>query len=292
MSRDNKGIAAWFKAFPGKFWNFFKKGGWFCLLMFFADLGTKLGMNAYFKGQVNPSNPVKLIPSVLELTLTYNTGAAWGTGAGNPTMRIIFAILSFVVGCVVIYLLAKYFDRLSPWKRYAIYLILAGDWGNFIDRAFYWGQIAGINGVVDWISVGNESWPAVFTYVCNWADICLTLGAVILVLAFIIEYFKDANKEKKATQEYLDRKKLDEVGNSYAAAEREMNDEIEAKEEKKMSGKADAVKSEDDLGDFLKEADNNVDGSEKKSDGENSEKDKGNVQDESFDSLSDFLKGE
>ena len=68
-----------------KGWNgflyFLKKGGWFCFLMFFLDLGTKLGMNAYFGNPVSPLHSnVDIIPGVLYLTLTYNTGAAYGSG--------------------------------------------------------------------------------------------------------------------------------------------------------------------------------------------------------------------
>lgn len=218
-----------------KGWNgflyFLKKGGWFCFLMFFLDLGTKLGMNAYFG---NPKSllhsNIDIIPGVLYLTLTYNTGAAYGSGANmGPWMRILFACVSFIAGVVIIYFLAKYFKKLSGWKRYAIYLILAGDWGNFIDRAFYWNH-----GVIDWIGVGNSSWPSFFQYVCNWADVCLTIGAVILVLAFIIEWAVEEKKQKQAVDEAMNKSKVGEVGSSYAVAEQMMEEEEQkaAKEEK------------------------------------------------------------
>ena len=75
------------------FFYFLKKGGWFCFLMFFLDLGTKLGMNAYFGNPVSPLHSnIDIIPGVLYLTLTYNTGAAYGSGANmGPWMRILFA---------------------------------------------------------------------------------------------------------------------------------------------------------------------------------------------------------
>ena len=100
------------------FLHFLKKGGWFCFLMFFLDLGTKLGMNAYFGNPVSPLHSnIDIIPGVLYLTLTYNTGAAYGSGANmGPWMRILFACVSFIAGVVIIYFLAKYFKKLSGWK--------------------------------------------------------------------------------------------------------------------------------------------------------------------------------
>lgn len=91
-----------------KGWNeflyFLKKGGWFCFLMFFLDLGTKLGMNAYFGDPKSPLHSnIDIIPGVLYLTLTYNTGAAYGSGANmGPWMRILFACVSFIAGVAII----------------------------------------------------------------------------------------------------------------------------------------------------------------------------------------------
>lgn len=241
-----------------KGWNgflyFLKKGGWFCFLMFFLDLGTKLGMNAYFG---NPKSPlhsnIDIIPGVLYLTLTYNTGAAYGSGANmGPWMRILFACVSFIAGVVIIYFLAKYFKKLSGWKRYAIYLILAGDWGNFIDRAFYWNK-DGIYGVIDWIGVGNSSWPTFFQYVCNWADVCLTIGAVILVLAFIIEWAVEEKKQKQAVDEAMNKSKVGEVGSSYAVAKQMMEEEEQkAIKEEKSEAEVETKTEERTLSDVLR----------------------------------------
>lgn len=241
-----------------KGWNgflyFLKKGGWFCFLMFFLDLGTKLGMNAYFGNPVSPLHSnIDIIPGVLYLTLTYNTGAAYGSGANmGPWMRILFACVSFIAGVVIFYFLAKYFKKLSGWKRYAIYLILAGDWGNFIDRAFYWNK-DGIYGVIDWIGVGNSSWPSFFQYVCNWADVCLTIGAVILVLAFIIEWVVEEKKQKQAVDEAMNKSKVGEVGSSYAVAKQMMEEEEQkAAKEEKSEAEVETKTEERTLSDVLR----------------------------------------
>lgn len=226
------------------FVHFIKKGGWFCLLMFFVDLGTKLWANAYFG---NPEKPlheeIDIIPNVLYLTLVYNTGAAYGAGANmGPAMRIVFACLSFVVGVIIIYFMAKYFDKMSSWMRYGVYLILAGDFGNFIDRAFYWDE-NGIYGVIDWIGVGNASWPSFLRYVCNWADICLTVGAVIFVISYIVYWYKENNTDGQK----VEKKPSEQIGGSYAMAEKMMEEEsnkVETPRKKDMEKKLELPRDE------------------------------------------------
>lgn len=248
-------------------------------------------MNAYFG---NPKSPlhsnIDIIPGVLYLTLTYNTGAAYGSGANmGPWMRILFACVSFIAGVVIIYFLAKYFKKLSGWKRYAIYLILAGDWGNFIDRAFYWNK--DVYGVIDWIGVGNTSWPSFFQYVCNWADVCLTIGAVILVLAFIIEWVVEEKKQKQAVDEAMNKSKVGEVGSSYAVAEQMMEEEEQkAAKEEKSEVEVETKTEERTLSDVLR-SDESIPKEDKVEEKTNVEEEK-KEDDGEFSSLSDFLKGE
>lgn len=264
--------------------------------MFFLDLGTKLGMNAYFGDPKSPLHSnIDIIPGVLYLTLTYNTGAAYGSGANmGPWMRILFACVSFIAGVFIIYFLAKYFKKLSGWKRYAIYLILAGDWGNFIDRAFYWNQ-DGIYGVIDWIGVGNSSWPTFFQYVCNWADVCLTIGAVILVLAFIIEWIVEEKKQKQVVDEAMNKSKVGEVGSSYAVAKQMMEEEEQkAANEEKSEAEVETKTEERTLSDVLRsdESISKEDKTEDKTEVKTNVEEEKKEDDGEFSSLSDFLKGE
>lgn len=253
-------------------------------------------MNAYFG---NPKSllhsNIDIIPGVLYLTLTYNTGAAYGSGANmGPWMRILFACVSFIAGVVIIYFLAKYFKKLSGWKRYAIYLILAGDWGNFIDRAFYWNN-DGIYGVIDWIGVGNSSWPSFFQYVCNWADVCLTIGAVILVLAFIIEWVVEEKKQKQAVDEAMNKSKVGEVGSSYAVAKQMMEEEEQkAAKEEKSEAEVETKTEERTLSDVLRsdESISKEDKTEEKTEEKTNVEEEKKEDDGEFSSLSDFLKGE
>lgn len=288
MNKNGFDLKALAKTCLNGFVTFLKKGGWFCFLMFFIDLVTKLGMNSYFGSPTNMLHEeVDIIPGVLYLTLVYNTGAAYGAGSNmGPGMRITFACLSFVVAIGIIVAMIKYFDKMNGWLRYSVYLILAGDLGNFIDRACYWDN-NGIYGVVDWIGVGNSSWPSFLTYVCNWADICLTVGAVIFVISYIV-FWNNENKKSKEAYETPKKDEKQEIGSSYAMAEKMMNEEIEQEGSANKTSKDNKVKEDkfglDDI--VTVKTEDPTDKNEDKSK-EESKKDK-----DADSSLSDLLKGE
>ena len=88
--------------------------------------------------------------------------------------------------------LIYHFDRKSWPLRYGLYLMIAGCFGNFIDRAFY------PQGVIDWIQIGNSYWPSAFTFVCNIADIALTAGVIVLIVGLIVVYAKEEIRARKA----------------------------------------------------------------------------------------------
>lgn len=74
---------------------------------------------------------VTLIPHVLEGTLAYNKGAAWSSFS-NATWLL--ALLSLAASIVLVYFITK-----NNWKKkkcysLAITLMLAGTYGNFLDR--------------------------------------------------------------------------------------------------------------------------------------------------------------
>lgn len=179
-------IRAW-KAFV----NFLKKGGWLIFVGFFADLISKMVMEYGY-----PETRISLISdssgnNILGIYLTHNQGMGYGLLSGQ---RVLLAVLSGVVGVGLCIFLAYRFDRKTPTLRYALYLLISGCFGNFIDRAFY------SSGVIDWIWVGNSNWPSAFTYVCNIADILLTAGVIVLIVGVILIAVRDAraSKVKKA----------------------------------------------------------------------------------------------
>lgn len=111
-----------------------------------------------------------IIPGVLALTNLHNSGAAWSILEGQ---RWFFAVVSVAAIIVIGYLLWRWRKQ---WPlEIGLALILAGTLGNFIDRL--------LNGyVVDMFECLFINFP-----VFNVADTCLTLGALVLIIAILRE---------------------------------------------------------------------------------------------------------
>jgi signal peptidase II len=116
--------------------------------------------------------PVGLLP-FLNLTLTYNTGAAFSllSGAGG-WQRWLFIVLAIVITVV----LALWLRRASPGDRWLVVglsLVLGGALGNLWDRLT-------VGAVVDFIDVHylDWHWPAF-----NVADSAICIGAVMLIVS-------------------------------------------------------------------------------------------------------------
>ncbi len=167
---------------------FFKSFIWLGILLLILDFVTKkiaegaADTIGHFPGQA-------IIPNFLYLYYTTNTGAAWSIFEDYPWA---LAILSFVAGTAMIVYFVMKFKKMTSWYKVALILMIAGTWGNFIDRAFY------PDGVIDFVSMhfGSYIFP---TY--NVADSCLTVGIGILLVLTFLEDFKDKKqkKDEKAT---------------------------------------------------------------------------------------------
>ena len=100
-----------------------------------------------------------------------NTGAGFGLFQGQAPL---LGLLSFLVGAGLLLLLAR--RRYPPLPALALSLLAAGALGNGVDRL-------GRGWVVDYLDLGT-SLPLIANFpVFNLADVCVTLGAVLLLLA-------------------------------------------------------------------------------------------------------------
>jgi signal peptidase II len=116
--------------------------------------------------------PVRLLGGAIYLSLTRNTGAAFGLGSGYTV--VLGAIAVAVV--VVIVVFARRLRSL-PWAL-SLGLVLGGAAGNLVDRLFR-GSVPFRGAVVDFISLFSPygtGW-AIF----NLADSALCVGVVIAV---------------------------------------------------------------------------------------------------------------
>jgi signal peptidase II len=105
----------------------------------------------------------------LRLALTFNSGAAFGLGRGKTTVFILGA----VVLVVVLAGLGRRASRTAGLPSViAMGLLLGGALGNLTDRIIRHHH----GSVIDFIDL--QWWP-----VFNVADACITVGALLLVLA-------------------------------------------------------------------------------------------------------------
>lgn len=116
---------------------------------------------------------VPLVPRVLELQTSQNTGALWGFGAGIPFSSLIFAGLSVVAAVIICYWLFFLGAASSRVLTIALGLIMAGALGNCYDRLVFGHVRDFVHFHVDPINFDC----AIF----NFADNMLVAGALTLV---------------------------------------------------------------------------------------------------------------
>lgn len=124
-----------------------------------------------------------IVNQFLNLTLVFNTGAAFAflSGAGGWQVYL-FSLLAVVVSIILL----VWMVRLPADEKFhaaAIAMIIAGALGNLADRVL-WGH------VIDFIDfhVGTWHWPAF-----NVADSAITCGALILVFLMLFKVEKNEN---------------------------------------------------------------------------------------------------
>ncbi len=143
-----------------------------------ADLVTK----EFIAGTIPLYEIRTFIPGIINFTHYENDGAAWNIFSGNRAFLIIVSIV-FIALLVVFY----YFERKNgALFHIGIGLIFGGAVGNMVDRIF-------LGTVRDFIQFDFwRSFP-----VFNVADIALTIGAMIIVLYYIIRLFKRSKNARK-----------------------------------------------------------------------------------------------
>ena len=116
----------------------------------------------------NLYDSVVLLP-IINLTFVVNYGFAFGL-LNNPSLNQI--LVSLVILAIIIYFLYLLIKTQDKIFQLTLTLILAGALGNFIDRIFR-------GFVIDFIDIyiGKYHWPAF-----NFADSCITLGFVVLMI--------------------------------------------------------------------------------------------------------------
>lgn len=158
---------------------------WLAIILLICDIITKVCAEQFLTGK----GSIVVIPHLLNFTLTYNTGAAWGMGGDATWSRVILALISWIVAiAIIVYLVFKY-KNINKYLRATIMVILAGDVGNLIDRTFFYNR-----GVIDFLDIT----PLIKGFgIFNFADSCLVVGIIMLLIYFLIEWINESKSEKK-----------------------------------------------------------------------------------------------
>lgn len=122
------------------------------------------------------------IPSFLYITYIQNTGAGFSILEGFGVL--FFTFITLVASLFIVY---YYFKSEQRAMRISLLMILAGAWGNCLDRLLY-GYVR------DFIGVYIFGWPFP---IFNGADICITCGFILLIMITLWEERKEKQRWKE-----------------------------------------------------------------------------------------------
>lgn len=119
-----------------------------------------------------PSPAVRpLLPGLLDLQLTYNTGAAFSLFTGSTRA---LALVSLIVAAAVVIWLQRQ-RQLGLWRAWAVGLLLGGALGNGIDR---WR----LGAVVDFLALVPIRFP-----VFNLADVAINAAVACFLIELLLQ---------------------------------------------------------------------------------------------------------
>lgn len=124
---------------------------------------------------------VTLLP-ILDLMRLHNEGAAFSfLSSASGWQRWFFVALGIVVSVAVMIWLRRLPAKGQGTVAAGLALVVGGALGNVVDRVF-------LGYVVDFVRVHYEEWyfPAF-----NVADSAITIGAALLILDALLQYFRD-----------------------------------------------------------------------------------------------------
>ena len=143
-----------------------------------ADIATKYAVAL----NLAEGEAVDVLPGVVELTHTHNSGAAFSMLADHPWVFIVFSTVA-IIG-ILAYLFVKRPE--SRLMSVSLALIAGGGIGNMIERLAH-------GYVTDFINPTFVDF-AVF----NTADSCITVGCLLLIVWMIADTVNEARAKKSA----------------------------------------------------------------------------------------------
>lgn len=175
----------------------------------------------------------EIIHGFISFIYVHNSGAAWGIFSGRSIFLIIISIIVIALFIAFYVLrLRKFKDKISLWLSVSLGFIAGGCFGNLIDRIAF-GYVR------DFINFDFMNFP-----VFNVADICLTVGIILLFIYFIFFYSKEEKLLK--TESVSD---ISSSTNSHKSSEEDLqkssNEKVESDINEKQNLEEDTSKVDD-----------------------------------------------
>ena len=153
------------------------------LALFALDIASKWIIVGIFK---TPNGSTTwLIPNFLGVRFICNTGAIFGLGQGETWARGLFIAIRLILAILIPFIYFLKGRAIKMRYKVALAMIYAGCIGNLVDSMFYWPNITGFNGVVDWIQF------SFFSPTFNLADSYITIAVFLLIIFIIIDEIKE-----------------------------------------------------------------------------------------------------
>jgi len=135
---------------------------------------------AFVVAYIEPGRTITLIPHVISLTHSTNSGAAFGLLKGSGQIVFLAALVVVVLTFAWFFAFRK---KRSLWSFVGLGLIIGGALGNLVDRAARHNHQ-----VVDFFYTGW--WP-----VFNVADMAIVAGVIIVVVVTALELWREDGEE-------------------------------------------------------------------------------------------------
>ena len=182
----------------------------------------------------------EIIHGFISFIYVHNSGAAWGIFSGRPIFLIIISIIVIALFIAFYVLrLRKFKDKISLWLSVSLGFIAGGCFGNLIDRIAF-GYVR------DFINFDFMNFP-----VFNVADICLTVGIILLFIYFIFFYSKEEKLLK--TESVSD---ISSSTNSHKSSEEDLQKSSNEKVESAINEKQNSEEDTSKVGDISEQIQN------------------------------------
>lgn len=145
------------------------------LFILVFDQCSKLVIDYFMK----TGDTIPIISNFFHITYLHNTGAAWSMLEGKMYFFYFISILALIM-MVLFYRNSR---KEEPFVQYGLILMMAGTWGNFIDRLLY----QYVRDFIDFKIFGYD-FP-----VFNIADMALCIGVFLIIIDIVFEQKQRGN---------------------------------------------------------------------------------------------------